>query len=415
MTLEEDLRTALGITDVENRVGTLESNQKTLRTSVEDKPSADEVRQMAREEAKKLMESSDGSGGNEEDGGSGGDDGTTEPPYSGPDWMGKVAGFYSSPPRNYYKEDATVVAKNKDQLLSAVENSGSVIEIPNDTTIDLTGVAGHDIADDVVIFSHRDIPNGKRGGILKADDYTKDSGKHVFYSHSDNIHIEGVRLKGPNTSYIDSYDESLVRAFGMFLGENLTVHNCELYGWPFTGTAHGANNYTPSHTMTYNHYHDNIMEGLGYGVELYNGHHTLKYNYFDRCRHAISAFGHDTNGYEAAYNVVGSEPLSHAFDMHALEESTSHSGDLAGGTINIHDNAFYFTHDITGRAQEAVAIRGVPDDRCDIDDNHFKHTTRPSGHGGQGAAYRQGRVDSWHNIYASGNTFGTDTSFEPPF
>jgi hypothetical protein len=46
-------------------------------------------------------------------------------------------------------------------------------------------------------------------------------------------------------------------------------------------------------------FHDCLVEGLGYGVSVGGGYHEIDHNTFDRCRHAITASGAETTGYDA--------------------------------------------------------------------------------------------------------------------
>ncbi|MDR7303915.1 hypothetical protein [Haloactinomyces albus] len=151
------------------------------------------------------------------------------------------------------------------------------------------------------------------------------------------------------------------------------------------------------------------MEHYGYGVNLYNGESLIEWNYFDYNRHSIAGFGYSSNGYTARYNLVGKHPISHAFDMHGLNQNTGDDSKVAGGTIAIHHNTFQFTMDVfpDSRHQEAIAIRGIPDNRCDIDKNWFYHESKPVEVNKRGNAYRQ-ENDRWMHVWASGNHFGRD-------
>lgn len=381
MSLEDTLRKSLGVENIE-------SEQANLKKEVESKPGREEVKAIAQQEINKRF-------------------------LTGPDWFQEVAGFYQSPPALADKSKATHVVTDKDSFLSAIKNEGAYVWVPGDARIDLTGVVDAPVSHDVTIASNRNHAQGKRGGHIYVGDFSSDSGQDVLRSYAKNLTITGLRLEGPDTSWIKTYDSGKKRAFGLFLGANNVFHNNEAYGWTFSPFLSGSRGRTPSHTYSYNHIHDCLLEGLGYGAELYNGQHEFAYNYFDRTRHAIAGFGYDTNGYEAHHNIVGPEPLSHPFDMHDLGSNVSGGGNVAGGTINIHDNAFLFTTDIRGNPQEAIAIRGVPADRCDIKNNYFLHSSKPDGTGDQGSAYRQ-EEDSWKNVYAEGNTFGEDLRFEVP-
>lgn len=386
MTLNETLRSELDIDGLEQRLTSVE-------TDLSDRPTKSEIQALVEEVVS--QQTADG-----------------YPDDDAPSWFDTVGGFYKRPPGRVTREEATVVARTAETLLDAVSTADATVWVPNNTTIDLTGIHGHSIADGVTIASGRDVANDVAGGTLSVDDYANDNGEHVFKTYAKNVRITGLQLSGPSTER-EQYDEATARCFGLFVGDSCSFDNNDVFGWPFAGFTHGAHGYAPSHVIRHNHFHDNFMEGLGYGVELINGHHDIHHNYFERTRHAISGFGFESNGYEAWHNVVGPTTMSHAFDMHDLGANISGGGDVAGGTITIRSNLFQFTHDVDGDGQEAIAIRGVPAKRCDIDDNDFQHDTKPSNTGDQGSAYRQ-ETDSWQNIWASGNTFGTSLTFDTP-
>lgn len=404
MSLIDTIRNKLGIEQMKSDIQTALDRSASNEQQISDLPTADEVEQIVQ---RMMDENSTSDSGDDSQTGS-----TAGYPGDGsePKWYAQVGAFYEKPSSSEIDKSNATTVENADQFVDAISTDDELVWVPNDVTIDLTGLSDVGVGDGVTIASGRDVPNGVRGGTLRVDDF---GGDEVLRCYGDDVRITGLQIEGPTTDHI-SYDDGKERAFGMFMGANNVFDNCEVYGWPFAGFIFGGRSYTPSYTVRHCHFHDNLMEGLGYGLELYNGHHTIHHNYFDRCRHAISSFGYEDNGYEAYHNVVGPEPLSHAFDMHCQDENLDNGSMMAGDTIDIHDNVFLFTTDIEGRGQEAVAIRGYPKNRCDIDDNHFKHGSKPSNHDVQGNAYRQDNVDSWTNMYASGNTFGTDLDYQLP-
>lgn len=286
---------------------------------------------------------------------------------------------------------------------------GETIYIDDDATLDCSGESELRVgADNVTIASGRG-RDGSDGALLTTASYPR----NLFRFRADGVRLTGLRLAGPRSDYFDpreqssdpeDYNSSAVH----ILGDHWEVDNCELAGWTFAAIESGARTYIVSGHAHHNYIHHCQMETLGYGAELYNGHSLLEYNHFDACRHAIAAFGHPENSYEARCNLVGPETVSHAFDMHRLEESTDHDGDEAGKFVDIHRNTVLFTEDIQGRAQEAVAIRGVPAMPCRIDRNWFAHAEAPTGAGGQGAAIRQETVEEWENVVVGpDNHYGT--------
>lgn len=326
-------------------------------------------------------------------------DTTSSPPTDVPTGTARPVGV-ERPAR----EDATHVVNRASELFEAVREPDALVWVPGRTTIDCRGAVDQWVAPGVTIASNREPEDGRSGGRIVAGETSK--GTHLFRTYSPDVRVTGLRLEGPDDSWLQQYDLALSRTFGLFVGADCEFDHNEVSGWPFAGFAHGGLSRTPSHEIHHNHFHDNLMEGLGYGVELFNGHHRIHHNYFDRCRHAIAGFGPPTNGYEAWYNVVGPEPLSHAFDMHGLAESLSVRSDVAGGEIHVHDNLFQFTTDIAGRPQEAVTVRGVPADGCLVEENYFQHPTEPEPPGDQGDAFRQGEVRRWRRFRHRGNVYG---------
>lgn len=304
------------------------------------------------------------------------------------------------------RSDATYLVGTADELLNALDaaGAGDVVYVEDDATISLDGVSDINVGNRVTVASGRG--SGTSGALL----YTTEYPSSLFKVWGDRVRFTGLRIQGPRWDYFTTDDHDRYAATGVWLlGEDGEVDNCQFYGWPHAGVAVGARSYTPSAYVHHCSIHNNQLEGLGYGVNLYNGHSVIEYTYFDHNRHSICGFGHETNGFEARYNLVGPNPVSHAFDMHCLLEN---GGDTnrAGGTIDIHHNTFQFTHDKHDRAQEAIAIRGIPADGAWIKQNSFAHQDKPDGVDveAHGQAYRQGNLDEdrWQNIWASGNVFG---------
>ena len=315
--------------------------------------------------------------------------------------------------------DATVEVSTKAGLLDALDgaSSGDVVFVSGDARIDLTGEAEIVVPGGVTLASDRGY-DGSPGALLSVDDYLRDdtSPDNLFKVHGDGVRLSGIRLRGPRTEYFDpdhtapGFKDLIAAGIG-FVGDDGEVDNCEIFGWTHAGVNVGSRTHVVGGHIHHNYIHSNPMEHLGYGVNLYNGESLIEYNYFDLNRHSISSYGHPTNGYEARYNLVGPHPVSHSFDMHGQDQSQE-GDNVAGNTTLIHHNTFRFTEDIKGRGQEAIAIRGIPDDRADFEHNWFYHPERPDSNyvNEHGQAYRQGNKegDGWVNVYASGNHFGRD-------
>lgn len=324
-------------------------------------------------------------------------------------------------------DDADEVVSTKSQLLSALEetefrskeDSQYVIFIDNNAKIDMTGENSLPLGHNVTLASGRGVDDA-RGALLyiRRDQWDTNP---IFKSRRNNVRISGLRAEGPNTQYFDpgsveDINDRATAGFWLF-GENTTIDNCQLYGWTDAAIAIGAATHMPQNArIRYCSIHNNQMEGLGYGVTVYNGNPTIDMNYFDRNRHSIDGFGFATCGYKATANLVGPHPVDHAFDMHALTENISdYEGNLAGGTIIIERNTFQFnTHHraVDGQAEEAIKIRGRPDDGMYIRNNRFYHLEEPENPHVHGQAYQQrmpdpDAIDGWENLFTSDNQFGT--------
>lgn len=309
--------------------------------------------------------------------------------------------------RKISRRSADFVVDTKNGLLDALDTAGSgdVVYVADSAKIDLTGVSNVGLSGGVTLASGRG--SGSMGALL----YTNDYPSPLFKVYGGRVRFTGLRIRGPRWEYFETTNHDYYGATGIWLlGDDGEVDNCQFYGWTQAAVSVGARNRAVSAHVHHNSIHNNQMEGLGYGVNLYNGHSLVEHNYFDHNRHSVDGFGYETNGYEARYNLVGPNAVSHAFDMHNLSENGGDGGNRAGGTIKIHHNTFEFTHDKLGRGQEAITIRGVPADGAYFEKNWFAHPEKPNGTNvsAQGQAYRQNNLDSdnWRNIWAAGNAFG---------
>lgn len=269
------------------------------------------------------------------------------------------------------KEKADRVVNNKSQLIDAVGHPKTIIWIPEDVTINMTGETGIKIEPHVTIASNRNI--GGKGGMIKTDGY--DDG--IFKNTEGGFRLTGVRLQGPRMDYFDPgtsdeviYDYSAVgfRAYG----PSVIVDNCEVFGWTGAGFTPGTRDLPTRGWFHHNAMHHNQMAHLGYPMDLLNGLHLIEWNYFDANRHSIAAFGYDTNGYEARFNVVGPHAVLFAFDMHRLGEnigSGPNANSIRGGKfVNIHHNVFELDD------HNAFSIQGKPTKYARFVNNWCAHT-----------------------------------------
>lgn len=309
------------------------------------------------------------------------------------------------------EHDATTVVSSPSNLVSAIENAsaGDVIFIPGDAVFDMTPHYNIEVtASNVTIASDRGV-DGSPGALLHSDNYNTDHPNCLILSDVDETRFSGFRARGPNQSYIPEYDQSLEAGCLWARGLDAEIDNCEIYGWPGMGIKLSGKSF-PSATgvIHHNNIHHNQLQGLGYGLEIYNGEYEIYYNYFDAHRHSISASGRQENGYIAWYNVVGPESRGHAFDMHALEENTSYTGDLAGKYVDIQYNTFMFTEEVDGEDENAVVIRGVPEQQSVVSNNWFKHAGPPPDPHDEGGSIHQERIsgDSFVNLTIENNEYG---------
>ncbi|MBP8954018.1 MAG: hypothetical protein KBI47_16595, partial [Armatimonadetes bacterium] len=99
--------------------------------------------------------------------------------------------------------------------------------------------------------------------------------------------------------------------------------------------------------------------GISHGVSS----SLIEFNLFDFNRHSIAGTGAPGNSYIARNNVELGTSLSHCFDMHGGRDRNDGT-DIAGTRIEIYNNTF--------RApQTPIAIRGTPEETCDVYHNWF--------------------------------------------
>ena len=304
---------------------------------------------------------------------------------------------------------ATWSASTRDELETAFADAatGEVIRVPEGSVIDASGLSFTSPPHGGKLVAGSGAKDRPAATIIKKD-FSRN-----FIKAAGDFEVSGLNFIGPEHDRIPLNDAKIASCLHLY-GDRATVGGCAFYGWPQAAVELGSRKSETESVVRNSTFRHCLMDGYGYGIELYNGHATVRNCDFDFTRHAIAAFGYPTCGYEARYNRVGPFTLSHAFDMHALVENlgekkaTDRGFDpvTAGGDVHIHHNVFQFTHDLEGRPQEAIAIRGVPDGQCVIHDNEFAHATAPSEPGGQGEAFRQQRVDEWTRVAAVANEYG---------
>lgn len=265
-----------------------------------------------------------------------------------------------------------------EELIEALAQAraGQVVFIPGETEIDLTTFIYIDqfvleIPEGVTLAGERG-NGGALGAILTSDALKTPVMIRALGPH---VRVTGLRIRGPNPKrYLDHHR----RAFSpdgpghayyyKFPTQNgiatefdgLEVDNCEISGFGHGGV------YLQSgveHHIHHCYIHHCQYNGLGYGISHDTASSLIECNLFDWNRHSIAGTGRPGCGYIARDNVELGTSLSHCFDMHGGRDRKDGT-DIAGTRIEIYHNTF--------RApQRAIAIRGVPEDICDVHHNWF--------------------------------------------
>ena len=297
-------------------------------------------------------------------------------------------------------------ASNLDQLIDALAKAkaGEVVFIPGEIEIDLTARIYIEqlvlvVPQGVTLAGNRG-HNGSVGAILTSDTLATPV---MIRAGGPDVRITGLRLRGPNAK---RYTEHASRSFG---GESprghtyyyklptsdgiacefdrLKVDNCDISAFSHGGVylIKGA-----EHHVHHNFIHHCQYNGLGYGVVTYTANVLIEYNLFYFNRHSIAGTGSPGDSYEARHNVELGTSLSHCFDMHGGRDRKDGTN-VAGSTILIHHNTF--------RARTTpIAIRGVPEEVCDVHHNWFPR------HGPKQTVVRaEDRTNVHHNAYGQGD------------
>ena len=280
----------------------------------------------------------------------------------------------------YSEHDArvTYIVDSRDEFLSALAGAkaGNVIYIPENASIDLSGILGTPIPEGVTIASNRG-EHGSQGGRIFQErlpgDPTISGGKErsMLYIEGNNVRITGLRLEGPDKTIILLSSLGLGERNGISVYDrnNLEVDNCELWGWSWSGVRISFSNdgYAYVH---HNYIHHCQDSGFGYGVVLYGGTALVEGNIFDYVKNPVAGAGHVGEGYEARYNLVNhTTSLSHSFDIHPYTNPDTGLV-IAGSSYKIHHNT------VKEASVFAVGIGGVPLEGVWIDHNKFQWTIK---------------------------------------
>ncbi len=269
-------------------------------------------------------------------------------------------------------EEYDYFVTSRSELLDALKQAtgGQVVYLADTARVDLTGDTDIEIRAGVTLASGRGKPDSD-GGLIFSEQLDT---APLFVAIGPDVRLTGLRLEGPDSMRRTEQMTQLLREGRFYSIPNsraietfqprLKVDNCELWGW-----SHGAiflrRNSTDNH-IHHNYIHHNQRHGLGYGVVMDNSEALIEANLFDWCRHHIAGTGRPNTSYEARYNMVLENANSHSFDMHGGRDREDGT-DIAGNVILIHHNTFLAV-DV-----EAVVIRGIPRDICDVYNNWFIH------------------------------------------
>jgi hypothetical protein len=287
------------------------------------------------------------------DGGDGGDDTGT----SGSGTLGGGAGYENA----VSQSDADAVVRSRSALGDALASasSGDVVFVPGDEQIDL-GSSTFDVPDGVTLASDRGV-DGSSGALLHTDREVKGS----FRLHGSS-RLTGIDLRGPHPGDDTS---------GTWYGQGVWTHgpaevdNCEIHGIGVAAIECRGSSGGSAH-VHHNHLHHNNQDGRGYAVSVIDdgGQPTVEYNYFYYNRHSVTTDGEPT-GYVLRYNHFGPKESMWPIDAHSP----------SGTTFEVHNNVVEVWQERAYDGSEvcAIAIRDVPDDVFQIQDNWFWNPRKP--------------------------------------
>lgn len=271
-----------------------------------------------------------------------------------------------------------LVAENLDQLIDALgkAKAGQVVFIPGETEIDCTARVYIEelvlvVPAGVTLAGNRG-HNGSKGALLCSDALKTPT---LLRIGGPNARVTGLRIQGPNPK---RYDDHHRRSFKEGRGHEyyyklptsnaistehpgLEVDNCDISAFSHAGVYITKGD---RHRIHHNRIHHCQYNGLGYGICIDLGIALIERNLFDFNRHSIAATGQPGCGYEACHNVELGTSSSHCFDMHGGRDRKDGT-DIAGTKILMHHNTFRAPN------KPVIAIRGVPEETCDIHHNWF--------------------------------------------
>jgi hypothetical protein len=267
------------------------------------------------------------------------------------------------------------------QLVSAVTAAqpGTVIEIDQDTGIDLTEQVSLSLPEGVTI-------RGDRRGTNPGPELST-SNKYAEYGMLDiagnDVRITGLRLRGPSRDTDGDDREAVgINAHDNLFTRTIIDHN-DMSAWTHAAVlVRGDDNSEDCNPRDHrdprsrpenvfvarNFIHHNERQNNGYGVSTYTGGYArIEGNTFVSNRHAVTGEdGRARTSFRAWYNLVLEDgPLQHKlgyswhtqdFDMHGTGKPTfgDHRGGTGGQYMEIAGNTFLGTN------RENFDLRGTP-------------------------------------------------------
>lgn len=281
--------------------------------------------------------------------------------------------------------DGDFVVADLEQLLLALKEAkpGQVIFIPSENTIDLTTriyieELVLEIPEGVTLAGSRGDEDSK-GALLKSDALKTPV---MIQAKGPGVRITGLRIQGPNPErHLEHHKrsfgpEGLGRDYyykfpvsrGIISDFSVRVDNCDISA--FSGSAISLRKGS-GHHIHHNYIHHCQYNGLGYGISHAAASSLIEHNLFDHNRHSIAGTGVSGCGYVARNNVELGTSLSHCFDMHGGRDRKDGT-EVAGTFMEIYNNTFY-------PPEPAVAVRGIPEEKCAVYQNWFIQHAEPSG------------------------------------
>lgn len=286
------------------------------------------------------------------------------------------------------------------KLVDALDGDPGTIRLERGSVHDLTEYTLPSLPHGGALVSGDDLDDGPTATLI----YSKRVDRAVLRGRGD-FRWAGIEFCGPNHDRepLDRSKETI----GLWLfGENAIVERSSFHGWPVAGLQTGAVN-PHRETDAYlanTSFHHCLMDGYGYGVELINGHLEADAIEADWTRHAVASQGRPSSSYDVHHSWFGRHTLSHVIDVHGRERDSGPP--VAGGQTVVRANTIEATHDLDGRAQEAVKFRGVPAGGAIVTGNRFAHPEAPKPPGSEGSAVYQEYTNRWNNVFVFDNQYG---------